>query len=156
MDFNKFCRFPCFFVLFFQQDLVTRSRSHHDEKGIRHFKGNIETFVRIILYSGLSEIFCLQNLWGGFATHYFDINVQSFTSNMFNISILFCFLKFFCFQRRKLSMGSAFKQNSVIRSAAHWTGHRWRVSVSIKSGDNSRQLTWFPLLHFICWKRKLS
>ena len=71
MDFNKFCRFPCFFVLFcfvlffvlfFQQDLVTRSRSHHDEKGIRHFKGNIETFVRIILGSGLSEIFCLQNL----------------------------------------------------------------------------------------------
>ena len=47
---------------FFQQDLVTCSRLHHNEKGIRHFKGNIETFVRIILDSGLSEIFCLQNL----------------------------------------------------------------------------------------------
>ena len=66
VDFNKFCSISllfCFVLFcFFQQDFVTRSRSHHNEKGIRHFKGNIETFVRIIIDSGLSEIFCLQNL----------------------------------------------------------------------------------------------
>ena len=34
-------------------------------------------------------------------------------------------------------MGSAFKQNPVIQSAAHGTEYRWRVSESINSGDNS-------------------
>ena len=45
-------------------------------------------------------------------------------------------------------MGSAFKQNPVIQSAVHGTGHRWQVSVSINSGDNSRTTYMISIVAF--------
>ena len=45
-------------------------------------------------------------------------------------------------------MASAFKHGLVIQSTAHGTGHRQRLSVSIKSRDNSRTTCTISIVTF--------
>ena len=90
------------------------------------------TFVRIILGSGLSEIFCLQNLWVGLPT----ILIISKVTCLIFISFL-VFWKFSFIRGEKPSVWNAFKQRPVIQSATHGTGNTWWLCASIKSGENS-------------------
>ena len=58
------------------------------------------------------------------------------------------FWKFSVIRGEKPSVGNAFKQGPVIQSATHGTGNTWRLSVSIKSGDNSRTTYMISIVAF--------
>ena len=66
---------------------------------IEHFIGNMQSFVRVIHSSRLSEIFCLQNFEGGFLINCFNDNVSH--SDALNISTSFFSLNSFLFSVEK-------------------------------------------------------
>ena len=62
-------------MLSFQHDLVAHFGSRLKEVVHRTLDRQYVIICNIILSSGLSEIFCLKNLLGGFPTHWFDDDV---------------------------------------------------------------------------------
>ena len=63
-----------------------------NKKHIERFIGNMLSFVRIILFSRLSQFFCLKNFLGGFLTNWFDDKFHYSLCDVFNISTPFLFL----------------------------------------------------------------
>ena len=63
---------------------------------MRHLKGNVESFVRIILYLKFS-VYRIYELASRFIALVSILN--NFQGDMFNIYILSCILKVFCYQR---------------------------------------------------------